>query len=115
MRPSASGTPAIAKEAGELHRAEPTLEREMVSTITQISVTKVAEPETPYLDSLPSTPRAGDAEDETPCPDDLLLPETVQPMEQDSQGAPTGTAPQTPGACDQNEAVEQPLGSGGTN
>ncbi len=114
-RPSASGTPAVATESGEFQRSGPTLESEMIPTISQLSVTKLAEPETPYLDSLPSTPRAGEVEEATPCPADLLLPETMQPMEQDSQGAPPGAAPPSASADTQPEAAEQPLGSGGTN
>ena len=115
MRPPATGTPAVATESGAFQQSGATLEREQIPPISQLSVTKLAEPETPCLDSLPSTPRASEAEEETPCPADLMLPESVQPMEQDSEGVPSGTAPTAASEAAHPEAAGQPLGSGGTN
>ena len=71
------------------------------------------QPETPCPDSLPSTPRADEQEneaEETPCPfADLTTEVHADPMEQDAE-EPTPGAPVTLAA-----AAGQPVGAGGTN
>jgi hypothetical protein len=116
-RPSASGTPATALESGALQRSGESEAREPIpptpelvpqsGTVQQSEELEetpqmptpavqptVEELETPYLDSLPSTPRAGASEageEETPCLSEL--PGSALPMEQDSGRAPTGSGP----------------------
>ncbi len=116
MRPSATGTPAVATASGTLQRSEAPQDGEMISTISLLSVARQAEPETPCLDSLPSTPRASEGELETPCPfPDLQLPEGVQPREKDSEDRPSGTAPTAAGTVAPAAAAAPPPGEGGTN
>ena len=109
-------TPALATLSGTVQQAE---EKEAVPPMP--SATTLAPPaeeaETPYLDSLPSTPRAGtqeDDEEETPY---ILsqLPQSAVPMEQDFTAAPPGAEHQAASAAEQSADVAQPPGSGGTN
>ncbi len=118
-RPSASGTPAKATASGSLQTSgekETPVVRATTSAAPQPSEQSQDEPETPCLDSLPSTPREadkGNTEDETPCPYAGLTGDpTKDPMEQD---AATGDEP-TPGApASITAAAAQPVGCGASN
>ncbi len=118
-RPLASGTPAAAMESGSLQRSPLKEAQEHIpqipstatlsGTVQQIEETEVVpqmppptatvtaeEPETPYLDSLPSTPRVDATQTEEPeTPNNFEeLPPSAQPMEQDDHQAPGASAAQ---------------------
>jgi hypothetical protein len=118
-RPSAPGTPAVATASGSLQQssAQPVPADGGTSSAVQLpSGTSQDQPETPCIDSLPSTPRGDeteDAEEETPCPyADLTGEAQEDPMEQDvdEKEPPTPGAPATLAM-----AAEQPVGEGDTN
>ena len=82
--------PATATASVTAPRSGAAEEKEVVPPLSRASITMLEEAETPFLDSLPSTPRAAEAEEETRCQDGFQLPDSVQPMELDSAGAAPG-------------------------
>ena len=117
LKPSATGTPAVASEAGTLQPSGAQEEVEMIPVLSLLSVTAQDEPETACLDSLPSTPRVSEGEKgepETPGPAaDQQANVHVQPMEQDSE--PAGTAPTAVGPEAPVADVAPPPGAGDAN